>query len=116
MVNKPTKSQPAIFYDVCGTHKADTCENLKAAKKRGELSHSAFAHGCYPGVKMPPKMMPELCVACVWDANKDQSWGLLPGSQMCCHQFHLREPLNDIPYLFWRSPVIAIKGKIIASM
>ena len=76
MANKPTKSQPAIFYDVCGTHKADTCENLKAAKKRGELSHSAFAHGCYPGVKMPPKMLPELCVACVWDANKDQSWGL----------------------------------------
>ncbi|MBN2211513.1 MAG: AraC family transcriptional regulator [Sedimentisphaerales bacterium] len=70
------KTQPAVFYDVDGTHKADTCENLKAAKKRGEVFHSAFAHGCYPGVKMPPKMLPELCVACVWDANKNQSWGL----------------------------------------
>lgn len=68
--------QPAIFYDVDGTHKADTCENLKAAKSRCELHHSAYAHGCYPGVKMPPKMLPELCVACVWDANKDQTWGL----------------------------------------
>lgn len=71
-----TKYQPAIFYDVDGTHKADTCENLKAAKERGELFHTAFAHGCYPGVKMPPKMLSELCVACVWDANRDQSWGL----------------------------------------
>jgi AraC family L-rhamnose operon regulatory protein RhaS len=76
MAKKQLKSQPAIFYDVDGTHKADTCENLKAAKKRNELYHSAFAHGCYPGVKMPPKMLPELCVACVWDANKEQSWGL----------------------------------------
>ncbi len=42
--------QPAIFYDVDGTHKADTCENLKIAKARGELFHSAYAHGCYPGL------------------------------------------------------------------
>lgn len=75
-MRKLPKPQPAIFYDVDGTHKADTCENLKAAKARGELFHAAYAHGCYPGVKMPPKMLPELCVACVWDANKDQSWGL----------------------------------------
>lgn len=76
MTKKLTKLQPAIFYDVANTHKADTCENLKAATKRGELANSAFAHGCYPGIKMPPKMLPELCVTCVWDANKDQSWGL----------------------------------------
>lgn len=76
MQKRQKKSQPAIFYDVDGAHKADTCENLKAAKLRGELSHSAFSHGCYPGIKMPPKILPELCVACVWDANKDQSWGL----------------------------------------
>jgi AraC family L-rhamnose operon regulatory protein RhaS len=75
-MKKSVKPQPAIFYDVDGTHKADTCENLKAAKERGEVFHSAFAHGCYPGIKMPSKMLPELCVACVWDANKDQTWGL----------------------------------------
>jgi len=76
MAKKPTKPQPAIFYHVDGAHKADTCENLKAARKREELSLSGFSHGCYPGTKMPAKMLPELCVACVWDANKDQSWGL----------------------------------------
>ena len=76
MAKRLIQSQPAIFYDVDGTHKADTCENLKAAKQRNELLHAAFAHGCYPGIKMPPKMLPELCVACVWDANKDQTWGL----------------------------------------
>lgn len=75
-MTKQIKPHPAIFYDVHGTHKADTCENLKAAKERGELFHAAYAHGCYPGRKMPPKMLPELCVACVWDANTDQSWGL----------------------------------------
>ncbi len=75
-MRKTPKPQPAIFYDVDGTHKADTCENLKAARDRGELFHAAYAHGCYPGRKMPPKMLPELCVACVWDANKDQGWGL----------------------------------------
>ena len=76
MAKKQIKQKPTIFYDVDGTHKADTCENLKAAKKRGELFLSGFSHGCYPGIKMPPKVMPELCVACVWDANKDQSWSL----------------------------------------
>lgn len=75
-MQKLSKPKPAIFYDVDGTHKADTCENLKAAKKRGELFHAAYAHGCYPGVKMPAKVLPELCVACIWDANKDQTWGL----------------------------------------
>lgn len=76
MAKRLIQPQPAIFYDVDGTHKADTCENLKSAKQRKELFHAAFAHGCYPGIKMPPKMLPELCVACVWDANKDQTWGL----------------------------------------
>ena len=75
MRNQP-KPQPAIFYDVDGTHKADTCENLKNAHTQGELFLNGVAHGCYPGIKIPPKMLPELCVACTWDANKDQTWGL----------------------------------------
>lgn len=75
-MKKIKQPQPAIFYDVSGAHKADTCENLKAAASRGELLLAGYAHGCYPGVKMPAKMLPELCVACVWDANKDQTWGL----------------------------------------
>ena len=75
-MRKPPKSKPAIFYDVDGTHKADTCENLKAAKDRGELFQAAYVHGCYPGQKMPAQVLPELCTACVWDANKDQTWGL----------------------------------------
>ena len=75
-MKKPVKTQPAIFYDVDGTHKADTCEPLKAAKERNELQLEGYSHGCYPGHNIPPKMMPELCVACVWDAKKDQTWGL----------------------------------------
>lgn len=75
-MKKNVKPQPAIFYDVNGTHKADTCESLKAASRRGELHLAGLAHGCYPGIKMPTKLLPELCVYCIWDANKDQSWGL----------------------------------------
>lgn len=75
-MKRPKQPQPAIFYDVNGTHKADTCENLKAAFARGELILVGYAHGCYPGAKMPTKMLPELCLTCVWDANQDQSWGL----------------------------------------
>ena len=75
-MKKILQPQPAIFYDVNGTHRADTCEPLRKAKERGELYHDAFAHGCYPGQKMPSKMLPELCVACVWDAKEDQNWGL----------------------------------------
>ncbi|MFC1766885.1 AraC family transcriptional regulator [Planctomycetota bacterium] len=75
-MRKLTTVQPAIFYDVNGTHKADTCENLKAAKTREELYLGGFSHGCYPGYKLSPKVLPELCVACMWDAGGDQSWGL----------------------------------------
>lgn len=75
-MRKTPKPQPAIFYDVDGTHKADTCENLKAAHQRKELFLNGASHSCYPGIRMPAKMLPELCVACTWDANKDQSWGL----------------------------------------
>ena len=75
-MKKTDKPQPAIFYDVGGTHRADTCEPLREAQKKGELYQDAFVHGCYPGQKMPPKMLPELCTACVWDAKEDQSWGL----------------------------------------
>ncbi len=75
-MQKNSKEQPAIFYGLEGTFLADTCEPLKQAKKRGELHHDAFARGCYPGKEMPPDMMPEVCVACVWDAKNDQNWGL----------------------------------------
>ncbi|AQT69282.1 Melibiose operon regulatory protein [Anaerohalosphaera lusitana] len=75
-MKRTSKPQPAIFYDVNGTHRADTCEPLRNAKARGDLYHAAFAHGTYPGQRMPVKMLPELCVACVWDAKEDQNWGL----------------------------------------
>ena len=75
-MRKNIKPRPAIFYGVDGTHIADTCENLKAGKERGELHLVGYSHGCYPGLRMPAKMLPELCVACMWDANKDQTWGL----------------------------------------
>ncbi|OQA01974.1 MAG: HTH-type transcriptional activator RhaS [Planctomycetes bacterium ADurb.Bin412] len=75
-MKKTSKVQPAIFYDVDRTYRADSCEPLRKAKERGELAHAAFARRSYPGYRLPPKIMPELCVACVWDAKQDQTWGL----------------------------------------
>ncbi|MBI9016255.1 MAG: AraC family transcriptional regulator [Phycisphaerae bacterium] len=75
-MKKNIKPEPAIFYNGTITYRADTCEALKAAASRGELDLTGFARGCYPGQKLPPAMMPELCVSNVWDAKTDQKWGL----------------------------------------
>ncbi len=71
-------AEPAIFYDVDHTYKADTCKPLHRAGLNGELIHQAFARRSYPGRRLPDDMLPELCVVCLWDAKHDQNWGLPP--------------------------------------
>ncbi len=78
MAKKEHQPEPAIFYDVNGTIRADTCEPLKEAGEKGDLDLVAMGRGCYPGRPLPPKMMPELCTYTLWDAKHDQSWGLAP--------------------------------------
>ena len=55
---------------------ADTCEPLKTAAARGELSLSAWGHGLYPGQSFPADLLPEVRSAGVWNASKAQQWGL----------------------------------------
>ncbi len=76
MVRKTTKQQPAIFCDTDITYRADTCEPLKAAAHNQDLVLDSFGRGCYPGGNLAADVIPELCLACVWDAKKDQNWGL----------------------------------------
>lgn len=75
-MKKSSTIEPAIFYDVNGTYRADTCEPLKNAAETGSLSLDAYGRNCYPGHKLPAQMMPELCLAGVWDAKINQAWGL----------------------------------------
>jgi AraC-like DNA-binding protein len=55
---------------------ADTCEPLKAAATRGDVSLAAFGRGSYPGHRLPRHDLKELCMAGYWNAPRDQDWGL----------------------------------------
>lgn len=74
--SKYAKPRPAIFQDMDVTYRADTCEPLKAATRNGTLTLTGFGRNCYPGTELPPAVMPELSLSCVWDATRDQDWGL----------------------------------------
>lgn len=55
---------------------ADTCEPLKHAVEVGEVELQAIGRGSYPGKRLPPGELPELCMAGLWDADHEQNWGL----------------------------------------
>jgi AraC family L-rhamnose operon regulatory protein RhaS len=67
---------PAIFVADDGTYHADSCEPLKAAAARGEVTVRALGRRSYPGTKLPERMLPELCSVGCWDARGRQRWGL----------------------------------------
>ena len=69
-------TEPIVFQAENIVYYADTCEPLKAATTRGDLTLSGWARGFYPGVPLPDDMMPQLRSVGVWDASRCQSWGL----------------------------------------
>lgn len=68
--------QPVSFRSRRELYHADTCDPLVAAARRGDLGLAAFGRGTYPGARLPPRSLPELCSVGVWDARADQPWGL----------------------------------------
>jgi len=76
MKKNKKQQQPVIFHDVEIAYRADTCEPLKQAAKEKKLTLDGFGRNCYPGKTLPDNILPELCLYCIWDANKDQNWGL----------------------------------------
>ncbi|MFP4068474.1 MAG: helix-turn-helix domain-containing protein [Spirochaetaceae bacterium] len=68
-------AEPAVFQG-SSRLQADTCEPLKAAAASGALRLDAWAHGTYPGLPLPPDLLPGLSSVGVWDAHHQQSWGL----------------------------------------
>jgi len=75
-MNPTHKPQPAIFHDLQRSYRADTCEPLKNAVRKNTIQLEAFGRRGYPGAPLPPKVIPELCLYCVWDARQDQNWSL----------------------------------------
>lgn len=58
------------------SYHADSCEQLKEAVAKGELSLSAACRGRYPGTRLPDDILPGVCSIGLWDATHEQSWGL----------------------------------------
>lgn len=58
------------------THRADTCEALVMASRRGEVKLEALVRGSYPGHAMPRGVLPGVRTVGFWDARHDQDWGL----------------------------------------
>ena len=67
---------PAIFQDKDAVYYADTCEPLKAAAERQEVYVRAWSHPCYPGEQLPPQFLAAMRSIGLWDASRNQSWGL----------------------------------------
>ncbi len=69
-------TEPIVFQAEDIVYYADTCEPLKAAALRDDLSLHGWARGSYPGVPLPDGMTPQLRSVGVWDAARPQAWGL----------------------------------------
>ena len=68
--------RPAVFRSDHELFHADSCEPLKQAAQRGEVRIAALGRGTYPGDRLPPNEIKEVCLTGYWDATHDQSWGL----------------------------------------
>ena len=70
------RQPPAVFLGQGRVYQADTCEPLKRAARRGELRLLARGRRGYPGTPLPAGALDPICSLGVWDARRDQAWGL----------------------------------------
>lgn len=66
----------AVFLSPGATYHADSCEPVRQAVARGELQLHGFGRRSYPGIPLPPRMLPEVSSVGFWDAVGTQNWGL----------------------------------------
>ncbi len=55
---------------------ADTCEPLKQAAVRGDITLVALGRGAYPGQPLPTESLQEVRSLGCWNADTHQTWGL----------------------------------------
>lgn len=70
------RARSAVFTRPGETYRADCCEAVRTAVRRGELRHAALVRRGYPGRRMPARMLPEVSNVGFWDATTEQTWGL----------------------------------------
>lgn len=70
------RQRPAVFRLPEEVYHADTCDLLRQAVARGDVTLVARARGSYPGERFPDRMLPEIRSVGYWDAECHQSWGL----------------------------------------
>jgi AraC family L-rhamnose operon regulatory protein RhaS len=76
-MKKRTKTQVSPkFQDGKDIYHADSCEALRKASLRREISLKAFVRGQYPGTPLANDILPGLRTVGYWNAAKEQSWGL----------------------------------------
>lgn len=72
----PVHERPSTFRGSGTILHADTCRELVVAAKRRQVRFAALARGAYPGVRLPPRVLPHLKTVGFWDAALPQKWGL----------------------------------------
>lgn len=76
-ITKPSSTvAPAIFMDKKTVYQADKCDPLASAADRGEVGLWMWSRGAYPGSRLPEQTLREVSSIGVWDASREQSWGL----------------------------------------
>lgn len=65
-----------IYRTGIGTFVADTCKPLRQAAAVGDVRFSAVARSHYPGFRAPRGWLPGLCSVGLWEAAREQRWGL----------------------------------------
>jgi AraC family L-rhamnose operon regulatory protein RhaS len=65
-----------VFTSAADRYRADTCTELAAAERDGQVRVEALVHGHYPGRPMQPNALTGVKTVGFWDAPTDQTWGL----------------------------------------
>ena len=72
---KTTRKKPTAKPDAAGEPAPlDDCRHFRRAFQAGEVAAALWAHGHYPGRKLPARVLPGLRSVGFWDAAHEQSW------------------------------------------
>ncbi len=67
---------PPTYRAAGKVFRADACQALIAAAKRGDVQVKGLARGTYPGIRLASRDLPQLKAVGFWDAAITQTWGL----------------------------------------
>jgi AraC family 4-hydroxyphenylacetate 3-monooxygenase operon regulatory protein len=65
-----------VFRGPAHRYRADACDPLIQAVSSARLKFAALARGHYPGGRLDPDVLPGVSSIGLWDAQRQQEWGL----------------------------------------